>query len=57
MSTTPSSGAHKTVTTVSGTGAATSPQRWQAWPRWSEVAAPVPEALVTVLCAPDDGCG
>jgi hypothetical protein len=91
----PSSGAHKTVTTVSGTGhilcpvnslqkgqaasttpikrstqnrnyslrycAATSLQRGQAWPRWREVAAqkiwPVPEAVVTVLCTPDDGCG
>ena len=32
-----------------------------AWPRWKEVAAqkiwPVPEAVVTVLCTPDDGCG
>jgi len=32
----------------------------QAWPRWREVAAqkiwPVPEAVVTVLCTPDDGC-
>jgi len=28
-----------------------------AWPRWREVAAPVPEAVVTVLCTPDDGCG
>jgi len=31
------------------------------WPRWREVAAqkiwPVPEAVVTVLCTPDDGCG
>ena len=41
--------------------AATSLKRGQAWPRWSEVAAqkiwPVPEAVVTVLCTPDDGCG
>jgi len=41
--------------------AITSLQRDQAWPRWREVAAqkvwPVPEAVVTVLCAPDDGCG
>ena len=33
----------------------------QAWPHWREVDAqklwPVPEALVTVLCTPDDGCG
>ena len=32
-----------------------------AWPRWREVAAqkiwPVPEAVVTVFCTPDDGCG
>ena len=44
----PSSGVHKTVTTTSGTGhiivAATFFQR-------------VPEAVVTVLCTPDDGCG
>ena len=56
----PSSGAHKTVTTASGTGhifcAATSLQRGQAWPHWREVVA-VPEAVVTVLCTPDDGCG
>ena len=41
--------------------AATSLQRGQAWPRWREVAAqkiwPVPEAVVTVLCTPDDRCG
>ena len=40
---------------------ATSLQRGQAWPRWREVAAqkiwPVPEAVVTVLCTPDDWCG
>ena len=40
----PSSGVHKTVTTASGTGhiigAATSFQRGQ-WPRWNEVAAPM----------------
>jgi len=33
----------------------------QAWPRWREVAVqkiwPVPEAVVTVLCTPDGGCG
>ena len=32
-----------------------------AWQHWREVAAqkkgPVPEAVVTVLCNPDDGCG
>jgi len=41
--------------------AATSIQRGHAWPRWMEVAArkicPVPEAVVTVLCTPDDGYG
>jgi len=42
--------------------AATSHQRGQAWPRWWEVAEhkkmwPVPEAVVTVLCTTDDGCG
>jgi len=35
----PSSGVHKTVTTASGTGPATSLQHSQAWPRWREVAA------------------
>jgi len=35
----PSSGVHKTVTTASGTGAATSLHHGQAWPRWREVAA------------------
>ena len=58
----PSSGVHKTVTTASGTGhifcAAISLQRGQAWSRWREIAAvPVPEAVVTVLCTPGDGCG
>jgi len=60
----PSSGVHKTVTTASGTGHAVLcsylPPTWP-WPRWREVAAqkiwPVPEAAVTVLCSPDDGCG
>jgi len=37
------------------------PPTWPTWPYWREVAAqnmwPVPESLVTVLCAPDDGCG
>ena len=36
-------------------------QRRYAWPRWREAAAqkiwPVPEAVVTILCTPDDGCG
>ena len=37
------------------------PLSGQAWPRWREVAGqkiwPVPEAVVTVLCTPDDVCG
>ena len=32
------------------------PPTWQSWPRWMEVAA-VPEAVVTVMCIPDDECG
>jgi hypothetical protein len=41
---------------------ATSLQRGQVrtWSCWNEVAAqilrPVPEAVITVLCTPDDGC-
>ena len=57
----PSSGVHKTVNTASGTGhifcAPTSLQRSKAWPRCREVAATVPEAVVTVLCTPDNGHG
>jgi len=41
--------------------AATSFQRDQACPCWKELAAqkiwPVPKAVVTALCIPDDGCG
>jgi hypothetical protein len=52
---------HRTVTTASGNGhtfcAATSLQRGLASPRWREVAGVVPEAVVTVLCTLDDGCG
>ena len=50
----PSSGVHKTVTTTSGTGhifcAATSLQSGQA-------SLATLEAVVTVLCTPDDWCG
>ena len=50
----PSSGVHKTVTTASGTG------RIIGVATATEVATlmirPVPEAVVTVLCTPDDGC-
>ena len=53
----PSSGVNKTVNTASGTGPVTSLQRGQAWQHWREVTGPVPEAVVTVLCTPDDGCG
>jgi len=56
----PSSVLHKTVTTASGTGH-TSVQNGRARPVRREVAAqklwPVPEAVVTVLCTPDYGCG
>ena len=59
---TPSSGVHQTVTTASGTGhsirATTFCQRGLR-PRWQKVFAliiwPVPEAVVTVWCTPDDG--
>ena len=65
----PSSGVHETVTTPSGTvhlppskvAKLTWPLWREVWPLWREVAAqkiwPVPETVVTVLCAPDDGCG
>ena len=56
------SGVHKTVTTAFGTvQLPPSNVAKLAWPRWREVVAqkiwPVPEALVTVLCIPDDGRG
>ena len=58
-----SSGVLNTVTAASGTGhniaTATSLQRGQIvpiWPRWSEVAVPVPEAAFTVFSTPDNGC-
>ena len=58
----PSSGIHKTVTTATGTGhnfcAATSHQRGQ--PSFDTLvggSCTVPEAVVIVLCIPDDGCG
>ena len=58
----PSSGVHKTITTAFGTGhkfcTATSLQRGQASLATLEGGSwPVPEAVVTVLCTPDDGCG
>jgi hypothetical protein len=58
----PSSGVHKTVTAASSiVQLPPSDMATLAWPLWREVAAqemwPVPEAVVTVLCTPDDGCG
>jgi len=55
-------GVQRTVTTASGTvQLPPSNVTKLAWLRWREVAAqkiwPVPEAVVTVLCTPDDGCG
>ena len=59
----PSSGVHKTVTAASCTGHsiwATMFLQRGLWPRWRNIVAqilwPVPEAAVTVLCTPDDGC-
>ena len=57
-----SSGVHKTVNTASGTGhifrAATSLQRGHvSWATLEGGSCTVPEAVVTVLCTPDDGCG
>jgi len=48
------SGVHKTVTTASGTGHILCSYLPPTWPQkiW-----PVPEAVVTVLCIPDDVCG
>ena len=55
----PSSGVRKTVTAASGT-ATTFLQCGLIWPCWRKVVAqilwPVSEAVVTVLCTPDDGC-
>ena len=59
-----SPGVHKTVTTASGTGhgirVTTFLQRGLIRTRWRKVVAltlwPVPEAVVTVLCTPDDRC-
>ena len=50
----PSSGVHKTVTTAYGTGhvflCSYLPPTWPLTASWRE-------AVVTVLCTPDDGCG
>ena len=58
----PSSGVHKTVTTASDTVQLPPSNMALAWPRWRAVAAQkkiwrLPEAVVTVWCNPDDGCG
>ena len=59
----PSSGVHKTETAASGTGHITYqcnvlPPTWhvRGRPKHWYVIWPVPEAAVTVLCTPDDGC-
>ena len=51
----PSSGVHKTVTTASGTG-----HIFVQLPPLATLelgSCTVPEAVITVLCTPDDGCG
>ena len=54
-----SSGVHQNVTAASGTGHITC-QSKNLTPHWRKVVAeilwPVPEAAVTVLCSPGDGC-
>ena len=57
VSTTPIIRSTQTVTTVSGTAATSFNVTELAWPCWRKVAAPLPEAVVTVLSTPDDGCG
>jgi len=57
-----SSGVHKFITSAAGTvQLPPSNVASLAFPRWREVAAqkiwPVPEAVVTVMCTPDDGYG
>jgi len=57
----PSSGVHKTVTTASGTGriflCSYLPSTWPSWATLGGGSCTVPEAVVRVLCPPDDGCG
>jgi len=53
----PSSGIHRTVTTASGSGHITFLQRGHTILATLEGGScTVPEAVVTVLCTPDDGC-
>ena len=51
----PSSGVHNTVTTASGTGHISCAATNLITLEGSNCT--VPEAIVTVLCTPDDGCG
>jgi len=57
----PSSGVHRTVTTASGTGniflCNYLPPTWPSLATLEGGRCTVPEAVVTVLCTPDDGCG
>jgi len=56
----PSSGVHKTVTTASGTGhffVQLPPSNVAKLGHLEGGSYTVPEAVVTVLCSPDDGCG
>ena len=54
------SGAHKTVTTASGAGhivlCSYLPPTWPSLATLERDSWTVPEAVVTVLCTPDDGC-
>ena len=57
----PSSGVHKIVTAASGTGhivylCNSLPPKWPLGHVVARILWPVPEAAVTVLCTPDDGC-
>ena len=52
----PSSGVHKTVTTASGT-VQLPPSNVANFATMEGGSCTVPEAVVTVLCTPDDGCG
>jgi len=57
---TPSSGVRKTVTTASGTGhmfVQLPPSIVAKLATIERGSRTVPEAVVTVLCTPDDGCG
>ena len=58
----PSSGVDKNVTTASVIGhIIVALPSLETWSRWKKVAAtiirPVPEAVVTISCIPDDWCG